>query len=180
MAELLTRPVEVERIYTLPAEKAMALEDPLRALMLNLMSEKPRSVDELAAEVRKRGYRKAVTTLRHHVEVLKRAGLIELARAQEARGAVLKYFASKARVLGYELSPEAEERLAPVVRDAERALERVLRDLHRRHGREIGRVAEGLKDCPYCPTPHFVEYVTLWVLERATAEAAKKTGRRRK
>ncbi len=174
MAELVARPVELKHIYTLPAEKAMALEDPLRALLLNLLSERPMSVEEMAAEARKRGHRKAVTTLRHHVEVLKRAGLIELARVREARGAALKYYAATARVLGYELTPEAENALRSAIEDAEKRVEKTVRELLRTHRRELREAAEGLKDCPYCPTPHFVEYAALKVLERATARAAKK------
>lgn len=175
MADLLSKPVELTHIYTLPTEKAMALEDPLRALLLNLLSERPMSVEEMAAEARKRGHRKAITTLRHHVEVLKRAGLIELARVQEARGAVLKYYAANARVLGYELTPEAETALEAAIQDAERRMMRLLSGLLRAHKKEIQKAAEGLKECPYCPTPHFVEYTVLKVLERATARAAART-----
>ncbi|MBI4362651.1 MAG: ArsR family transcriptional regulator [Euryarchaeota archaeon] len=174
MARLFEKPVSLDTILTLPAERAMALEDPLRALLLNLLAEESLSVEEMVVRLRRRNIRKAPTTVRHHLEILKRAGLVELTRAEEARGGVLKYYAANSRVLGYDLTPEAEGELQEAIGDAEGRIEKVLREVLRAHRREIKRVADGLKDCPYCPTPHFVEYTALKVLERATARAAQR------
>lgn len=171
MASLLDQPVEARSLIPLPVEVCKALDDPLRATMLDLLGEAPMNVEELTAALADRGFPRAPTTVRHHLDILRDAGLVELKALEQARGAVVKYWKANTRLLGYALDEEQEARLGPALeatRDALRdALSAVLAD----HGDAVRAVAEELRPCPYCATPHFEEFVLLKLLERAAADA---------
>lgn len=148
-----------------------ALEHPLRATILDLLGDEPMHVEELTEALADRGHDKAPTTVRHHLDVLKDAGLVELDAVEARGGAALKYYRSNTRLLGYELTEDQAARLEDAERamlgDLTDALETVLAD----HGDAIREVADDLKPCPYCSRPHFTEFVLLKLIERAASEA---------
>lgn len=173
MSILFEKPIKINRIITMSIEEARALEDPLRATMLDLLSRKPMSVEELARELRKvdKRYDKALTTIRYHLDSLKRAGLIELVKMKEVGGAVLKYYASRAKLLSYALPQDFEDNLKDIVEYTSREVSNLIQKIVRRYREEIIKTAEKLKPCPYCVTQHFKEYVIIEILQLAIARA---------
>ena len=173
MPRILEKEARITHVITLSVDKARAIEDPIRAAMLDLLSEKPMSVEEIVRELRRFGrrYSKAHTTIRHHLDILRRAGLIELVRVEEAGGAVLKYYAAKAKFYGYEIPQEFEEKFREVVEFSSGRISKLIGELLSRYGGLIKEVASGLKPCPYCSLKHFEEYVILEILQRAIADA---------
>ena len=55
-----------------------ALDDPIRGKIVQLLHKKQLNVEQITRRLKKFGYKKAVTTIRHHVEILKDSGLIEI------------------------------------------------------------------------------------------------------
>jgi DNA-binding transcriptional ArsR family regulator len=168
MPVLFRRDVPIRTIVAIEAGHARALQAPIRLAMLDLLSCRPMSVEELGEELPSHGFRKATNTLRHHLEILVRSGLVELALLEQTRGAVLKYFAAAARPLHYHIPETAEadmedltRRLAPVVRTA-------LRSLARTEASRVSRVARSVRKCPRCPSDHYAEFVLLAALHRAS------------
>ncbi len=88
MSTLLEKQIKVNRIVTLSTEHARAIEDPARAKIMEILYRKSLSAEQIATELKKKGYKKALTTVRHHLEILKNSGLIELVKIEEARGAI--------------------------------------------------------------------------------------------
>ena len=68
-----------------------ALDDPIRGKIVQLLHKKQLNVEQICRRLKKFGYKKAVTTIRHHVEILKDSDLIEIVKIEESRGAVTKY-----------------------------------------------------------------------------------------
>ncbi|MGQ0534988.1 MAG: ArsR/SmtB family transcription factor [Methanobacteriota archaeon] len=167
MASLFERSPAIREVVATDGARSRALGDPLRVALLQLLSHRPRSIDEMVTGLAGLGHRKAPTTVRHHVEVLKAAGLIELVRVEEAGGGMLKYYAATARVLDFRLSPEADETLKPLVEAATGKTTEWALDLLRKHDSAIEEVAQGMRPCRHCRTQHFKEYVVIKVLERA-------------
>lgn len=60
------------------------------------------SAEQITKELIRLGHKKATTTVRHHIEVLKKAGLIEIAKIDEARGGIIKYYSPTTRVVDYD------------------------------------------------------------------------------
>jgi|Deesub1362A_J573_1020465.scaffolds.fasta_scaffold00040_174 DNA-binding transcriptional ArsR family regulator len=170
MGEIYQKPVRVKSVLTIDSETARALEDPIRVAILEILSKKSCSIVEIAEELKKIGIRKALTTIRHHVDILKKAGLIELTKLEDVKGGVLKYYASNTRVLHQNLPEGFEERMKEAIKDAKVGIEKIVDGLGEKYRKEILEVANSLKHCPYCSDEHFVEYVVVQILNRAIAE----------
>ena len=57
-----------------------ALDDPIRGKIVQLLYKKQLNVEQISRRLKKFGYKKAVTTIRHHIEILKNSGLVEIAK----------------------------------------------------------------------------------------------------
>lgn len=175
MAILFEKPVKVNQLLTTSIEKAKALEDPIRVAIIEMLSHKAMSIEEIASELKKRKrINKAPTSIRHHIEILKDAGLIELVKMEEVKGGVLKYYASNAKLLSFNAPADFETKFKPAVDETSHEVIKLIADLSRKYKKELKVMAEELKPCPYCNTRHFVEFLLLEILRSATVEAVKK------
>lgn len=158
--------VNVENVITTDPEKAKALENDLRAKIVDMLADKEMTIGEIHEELEQRGEEKAETTVRHHVNVLKDAGIVELSRLEEAGGGTLKYYQSNTRVFSYELPDEAESLFAEMAPAATEELEDTISALVAEHGDEIEAIAKEMKPCEYCSTEHYEEYILRELLNR--------------
>jgi DNA-binding transcriptional ArsR family regulator len=156
-------------------EKAKALEDPLRIAIIDMLSHKAMSVEEITNELKKKKFNKAPTSVRHHIDILKDAGLIELVKMKEVKGGgVLKYYASSAKLFSYNAPKEFVTKFKPAIDETSNEIMQLLSKLTKKHTKELKEMAESLKACPYCNTQHFVEFLLLEILRSATVEAVKR------
>ena len=95
--------IVVDRIIVGNYEVFKALDDPIRGKIVQLLNKKQLNVDQITRRLKKLGYKKAVTTIRHHIEILKNSGLIEIIKIEESRGAITKYYGSSTRLLDFTL-----------------------------------------------------------------------------
>ena len=167
---LFTADVSIENVITTDPQKAKALENDIRAKILDMLADQEMTIEQMHAELERRGEEKAETTVRHHVNVLKDAGMVELARLEEAGGGTLKYYQSNTRVFSYDLPEDADHTLAGasalVKRDLADVIERVLDA----HGEEIETIAKEMKPCEYCSTQHYEEYILRELVNRALTD----------
>ena len=174
MSEIFRQEVKRQGLLVTDAKKAKAIGDPVRTAILQILSEKEASIAEIKAELERQGIRIAPTTVRHHVDILKKAGLIQLTRLVDSRGGVLKYYASTVRVMQHTAPENFDELLDEAVTEAGEEVLRIFRKLLEGHRGEIVSLAKSLKPCPYCSDEHFLEYVLVEVLNRAIAEATQR------
>ena len=164
---LLESDVPIREVVTTDPEKAKALENDVRAKILDMLAEEEMTIEEIHEELQRRGEDKAETTVRHHVNVLKDAGMVEIARLEEAGGGTRKYYKSNTRVFSYDLPEGADETLAETQVTATEELESLVKTLYEEHGDEIKAVAREMKPCEYCKTQHYEEFVLRELLNRA-------------
>jgi len=164
---LFRREVPIRDIITVQAKQARALQSPIRLTMLDLLAARPMSVDELAEELPAHGFRKATNTLRHHLDVLAKADLVELALLEQTRGAVLKYFSASARPLHHWLPESASADLDHLAQNLEAPVTEALRKLAAEEPERVARLAQSVRRCPRCPEDHYTDYVLLAALHRA-------------
>jgi len=94
----------IREVVTTDPEKAKALENDVRAKILDMLADEEMTIEGIHKELQRRGEDKAETTVRHHVNVLKDAGMVEIARLEEAAGGgTRKYYKSNTRVFSYDL-----------------------------------------------------------------------------
>jgi DNA-binding transcriptional ArsR family regulator len=128
------------------------------------------TIEEIHAELDRRGETKAETTVRHHVNVLKDADMVELARLEEAGGATQKYYKSNTRVFSYDLPEDADQRLDEAMGTTRDELVDLLEQLFETHGDEIEAVAREMKPCEYCATQHYEEFIVRELVNRALTD----------
>jgi len=100
---LLKSDVPIREVVTTDPEKAKALENDVRAKIIDMLADEEMTIEGIHEELQRRGEDKAETTVRHHVNVLKDAGMVEIARLEEAGGGTRKYYKSNTRMFSYDL-----------------------------------------------------------------------------
>lgn len=163
------RDVEIQEVLATTSQKASALEDPVRAELLDMLAHDAMSVAEMVQALAEGGQQKAPTTVRHHLDVLREAGLIALKRLEENRGGVIKYYAATTRLLDFPTPEGFEEQFEEPIETMAGQLEDAVGRLREEHGEALREMATSLKPCPYCETAHFEEYVIARVLQAALA-----------
>lgn len=168
--------VPIREVLTTDPETAKALENSVRTKILDMLADEEMTIEEIHDELERRGEARAQTTVRHHVNLLKDAGMIEITRLEEAGGGTRKYYKSNTRVFSYDLPADAEETLARARRTATDELASLLETLYQEHGTEIEGVVHDMRPCEYCETQHYEEFLVRDLLERALVELSE-TGR---
>jgi DNA-binding transcriptional ArsR family regulator len=164
---LLESDVPIREVVTTDPEKAKALENDVRAKILDMLADEEMTIEEIHAELQRRGEDKAETTVRHHVNVLKDADMVEIARLEEAGGGTRKYYKSNTRVFSYDLPEDSEQTLSAAQEHTIEELRTLLESLYETHGDDIESVAEEMKPCEYCATQHYEEFIVRELLNRA-------------
>ena len=107
--------ISIDRIIAANYEQFRALEDPIRGKIVQMLYKKKLNVEQINRRLKKLGYKKAVTTIRHHVEILKDSGLIEIVKMEEARGAITKYYGSSTKLLDFTLPPDFDKNYSNLI-----------------------------------------------------------------
>ena len=115
MSILMEKEISVDRIIVGNYEVFKALDDPIRGKIVQLLNKKQLNVVQITRRLKKLGYKKAVTTIRHHVEILKNSGLIEIIKIEESRGAITKYYGSSTKLLDFTLPLDFDENYSKVI-----------------------------------------------------------------
>ena len=129
MSTLLQKEIKINRIVTTNIEQAKALDDPARIRILQILYRKQFSADQIVEELHKEGYNKATTTIRHHLDVLKRAGLVEIVKMEEIRGAVMKFYGTSIKLLGYNIPPNFDYDYSKIIADASISMQKLIKNI---------------------------------------------------
>jgi DNA-binding transcriptional ArsR family regulator len=167
---LFQKDVRIKRVTTIGYRAAQALNDPLRIKILEILSHKQMSAEEIVKALASSDFKKATTTIRHHLDTLKSAGLIQATKMVEVRGAVMKYYSSTLRAFSYDTPADLEANNAKLVEDTSSKLLKVLKSVF-----EDKKFAAALDNknngCNLCKNDHFREYLALEILNAALAKA---------
>jgi|SRR5437016_5436806 len=129
MSTLLQKEIKINRIITTNIEQAKALDDPARIGILQILYHKQLSAEQIVEELRKTGYNKATTTIRHHLDVLKRAGFVEIVKMEEIRGAVLKFYGTSVKLLGYAVPPNFDSDYSKTITEASITMQKMIKNI---------------------------------------------------
>ncbi|MDH2907645.1 MAG: winged helix-turn-helix domain-containing protein [Candidatus Nitrosotalea sp.] len=137
MSTLLQKELKISKILSTNADQAKALDDTARIKILQILYHKQFATEQIVEELNKIGYKKATTTIRHHLDVLKNAGLIEIVKMEEVRGAVMKYYGTSVRVMGTKLPANFETEFSKTIADTSVRLEKVIKNIAENTGSKI-------------------------------------------
>jgi DNA-binding transcriptional ArsR family regulator len=137
MSTLLHKELKINKILTTNADQAKALDDAARIKILQILYHKQLPTEKIVEELNKMGYKKATTTIRHHMDILKNAGLIEIVKMEEVRGAVMKYYGTSVRVMGNKLPANFETEFSKMIADTSVKLEKIIKNIYDNTGSKI-------------------------------------------
>jgi DNA-binding transcriptional ArsR family regulator len=159
MSTLLEKEIKVNRILTTSVKHARAIEDPTRAKIIEILYHRALSADQISNELKKTGYKKALTTVRHHLEILKESGLIEIAKIEESRGAITKFYSTSTKLLGYVTPADFESKYSKVIDNTSVKIEKILRSLTPKTIKAKKTKGENSKD--------YSQYLVMEIMNRA-------------
>ena len=168
MSTLLEKQIKVNRIVTTSTNQARAIEDPSRAKIIEILYHKSMSAEQIANQLKKSGHKKALTTIRHHLEILKEAGLIEIVKIEETRGAITKYYGTSTKLLGYNAPEDFDSKYSSAIKNASKKLEDVLKIIAPKAAPNKKRKSD----------PQYSQYVVMEIMNRAMAQVMEKNGKK--
>ncbi len=134
MSTLLEKSIRINRIVTTSIDHARAIEDPARAKVVEILYRRSLSAEQITKELKKFGYKKALTTMRHHLDILKASGLIEISRIEESRGAITKFYSTSTKLLGYDAPADFDLKYSKVIDKLSAKIAKMLKNLDQTTG----------------------------------------------
>ena len=126
MSVLMEKVIDIDRIISGNYEMFKALDDPVRGKIVQLLNKKQLNAEQITRRLKKLGYKKAVTTIRHHIEILKNSDLIEIVKIEESRGAITKYYGSSTRLLDFTLPTDFDKNYSKIISKTSSKLAKVI------------------------------------------------------
>ena len=135
MSTLLEKPISVNRILVTSIDHAKAIEDPARAKIVQMLYNKNLNAEQITLQLKKEGYKKAVTTTRHHLDILKESGLIEIAKIEERRGAITKIYGTSTKLLDYETPKDFDQKYSSLIKSTSSKLQKIVNTMSKKTGK---------------------------------------------
>ena len=126
MAILMEKEISIDRTIAANNDVSRALARPTRGKIVELLNKKQLNVEQIRRRLKKLGYKKSVTTIRHHIEILKDSGLIEITKIEESQGAITKYYGSSTKLLDFMLPSDFDENYSKIISKTSLKLEKII------------------------------------------------------
>jgi len=155
--------ITTNRIILTNYEIFRALDDPIRGKIVQLLHKKQLNVEQITRRLKKFGYKKAVTTIRHHVEILKNSNLIEIVKIEESRGAVTKYYSSSTKLLDFTLPLDFDENYSKLISKTSLKL-----------GKVIGPILKNFSKTRKIQQINYNNYIVMEIMNRSITNLLEK------
>ena len=134
-------------IYTRPSPSHKILE---------ILYRQSFSADQITSALKKAGYKKALTTVRHHLEILKRSGLIEIVKIEESRGAIKKYYGTSIKLLDFQAPEDFDSKYSKIIDNTSIKIEKILKGLTPKTAKSNGKKSK-----------EYSQYLVVEIMNRA-------------
>ena len=155
--------IPIDKIVTINYEQFKALEDPIRGKIVQMLYKKKLNVEQIHRRLKKIGFKKAVTTIRHHVEILKNSGLIEIVKIEELQGATSKYYGSSIKLLDFTLPFDFDKNYSKIISKTSLKL-----------GNVISLISKNFSKTRKVSQINYNNYITVEIINRAIANILEK------
>lgn len=126
MSTILVQPVKTNHTLAITIEQANAISDAVRAKIVEMLYRRNMTVDEIVKELEAAGIDKAVTTIRHHIRVLREAKMIDVTKIDEVRGTTMKQYGTKIRLLNYDADETFEKEYRKLINTTTTKMHKIL------------------------------------------------------
>ncbi len=153
----------INRIIAANYEQLSAIDDPIRGKTLQLLYKKQLNVEQITRKLKKLGYKKAITTIRHHIDILKESGLVEIVKIEESHGGITKYYSSSTKFLDFTIPDDFDKNYSKIIEKTSLKITKIINSI--------------LKDFPKTRKINQINhnhYVTIEILNRAITNVLEK------
>jgi DNA-binding transcriptional ArsR family regulator len=162
---------ELEDIAVRDTRVSDAIDEPMRAMILDILADESLTAGEVHEQLAERGIDRTENTVRHHINELRDAGLVDVVRFEEGRGGTTKYYGANTIVLSYSLPESSESAVEDMTEAVRPQIEAALATLTEEHSDAIDDITAEMQPCEHCRTQKYETYVLLTVLRRAFVQA---------
>ena len=135
MSTLLEKQISVNRILVTNIDHAKAIDDPARAKIVQMLYNKNLNAEQITSQLKKVGHKKALTTTRHHLDILKESGLIEIVKIEERRGAITKFYGTSTKLLDYETPKDFDQKYSSLIKSTSSKLQKIVNTMSKKTGK---------------------------------------------
>ena len=167
MSTLLEKEIKVNRTVTTSIGHARAIEDPARAKIVEILYHRSLSADQISISLKKHGFKKALTTVRHHLEILKNSGLIEIARIEESRGAITKFYSTSTKLLDFQTPENFDSTYSKIIDNTSAKIEKILKSLGPKTSKSKGK-----------KSAEYSQYLVMEIMNRAMTNVLEKSNKK--
>lgn len=160
MSTLMEKPIRVNRIVTSSGQQARAIEEPTRTKILKILYKNQFTADQILDEMKKTGYDKALTTIRHHLDILKISGLIEVVKIQESRGSVTKFYGTSTKLLEYDIPDDFEKNYANLIKSTSDKITNLVKNISQ-------KTSSKTKNQKNVESESYNQYILMEIVNRA-------------
>jgi len=164
MSILLEKEIKVNRTVTTSIGHARAIEDPSRAKIVEILYHQSLSADQICMALKKYGFNKALTTIRHHLEILKISGLIEIAKIEESRGAITKFYSTSTKLLDFQTPENFDSTYSKIIDHTSVKVEKILKGLGSKTYKSKGK-----------QSAEYSQYLVMEIMNRAMTNVLEKS-----
>ncbi len=164
MSTLLEKEIKVNRTVATSLEHARAIEDPARGKIVEILYHQSLSADQISISLKKHGFKKALTTVRHHLEILKNSGLIEIVRIEESRGAITKFYSTSTKLLDFQTPANFDLTYSKIIDTTSTKIEKILKSLGPKTSKSKGK-----------KSVEYSQYLVMEIMNRAMTNVLEKS-----
>ena len=135
MSTLLEKPISVNRILVTSIDHAKAIEDPARAKIVQMLYNKNLNAEQITLQLKKEGHKKALTTIRHHLDILKESDLIEIVKIEERRGAITIFYGTSTKLLDYKTPKDFDQKYSRLIKSTSSKLQKIVNTMSKKTGK---------------------------------------------
>lgn len=168
MSTLLEKSIKINRIVTSNSQQAKAIEDLTRSKILKILYKKQLTADQILDELKKTGYNKALTTIRHHLDILKISGLIELVKIEESRGSITKFYGTSTKLLEYEIPKDFDLKYSALIKNTSGKIETLVKNISQ-------KTSSKTKNQKLEGTENYNQYLLMEIVNRALTNVLEKS-----
>jgi len=160
MSTLMEKPIRVNRIVTTSWQQSRAIEEPTRTNILKILYKNQLSAEQILDEMKKTGYTKALTTIRHHLDILKISGLIEVVKIQESRGAIVKFYGTSTKLLEYDTPDDFESKYENLIKSTSNKITKLVKNISQKTNSKT-------KNQKAMNSENYNQYILMEIINRA-------------
>ena len=160
MSTLMEKQIRVNRIVTTNGLQARAIEEPTRTKILKILYKNQLTAEQILGEMKKTGYDKALTTIRHHIDILKISGLIEVVKIQESRGAIAKFYGTSTKLLEYDTPDDFEKKYENLIKSTSDKITKLVKNISQKTNSKI-------KNQKTSESESYNQYILMEIINRA-------------